>query len=158
MVMIDATFYQNLPKKRIAAGVLFLNSDGQILLVKPTYKETWEVPGGITEANESPQACAEREVKEELGLDISISKLLCLDYVADLPEKGDSLQMIFDGGTLSDEQISAIKLQTEELSEYRFFSPDNINVVFKDKLRFRIQKALEAKREDTAVYIENPYK
>ena len=156
--MIDNSFYQSLPKKRIASGALIMNDKGQILLVKPTYKETWEVPGGITELDESPRACLEREIKEELGLDISISKLLCLDYVADLPEKGDSLQMIFDGGILSEKQIKAIKLEAKELSEYRFFSPDNIDVFFKDKLRFRVQKALEAKREDTALYIENPYK
>ena len=156
--MIDASFYQNLPKKRIAGGALFFNGKGQVLLVKPTYKETWEVPGGITELNESPRTCVEREMKEELGLGVSISKLLCLDYVADLPEKGDSLQMIFDGGVLSDEQIAAIKLDAKELSEYRFFEPDNIDVFFKDKLRYRLQKALEAKREDIALYIENPYR
>jgi 8-oxo-dGTP diphosphatase len=156
--MIDTAFYQNLPKKRIAAGALILNDKGQLLLVKPTYKETWEVPGGITELNESPRACVEREIKEQMGLELSISKLLCLDYVADLPEKGDSLQMIFDGGVLSEEQIKAIKLQAEELSEFRFFDANNIDVIFKDKLRLRMQKALEAKREDTALYIENPYK
>jgi ADP-ribose pyrophosphatase YjhB (NUDIX family) len=155
--MIDTAFYQNLPKKRIAAGALILNDKGQMLLVKPTYKETWEVPGGITESNESPRACVEREIKEELGLDITISKLLCLDYVTDLPEKGDSLQMIFDGGILSEEQIKSIKLEAKELSEYRFFNPDNIDVVFKDKLRFRMQKAWEAKLEDTALFVENPY-
>lgn len=155
--MIDTSFYQNLPKKRIAAGALILNDKGQMLLVKPTYKETWEVPGGITEFNESPRACVEREIKEELGLDIAIAQLLCLDYVADLPEKGDSLQMIFDGGVLSDQQIKLIKLEVKELSEYRFFDPENINVIFKDKLRFRVKKALEAKRGDTAIYTENPY-
>lgn len=35
---------------------------------------------------------------------------------------------------------------------------DNIDVFFKDKLRYRLQKALEAKREDAALYIENPYR
>jgi 8-oxo-dGTP diphosphatase len=56
-----------LPTKRIAASVLFTGSDGRILLVEPTYKDYWEVPGGAVEAGESPRAAAVREVGEELG-------------------------------------------------------------------------------------------
>ncbi len=156
--MIDTNFYHNLPKKRIAAGALIMNDKGEVLLVKPTYKETGEVPGGITEADESPRVTVECEVKEALGLDLSISRLLCVDYVADLPEKGDSLQMIFDGGILSEVQIHSIGLDAKELSEYRFFEPDNIDVLFKDKLRLRVKKAWEAKCNGVALYIENPYR
>ena len=43
----DDEFYQSLPKKRMAAGCLFFDAHGWILLVKPTYKPTWEIPGGV---------------------------------------------------------------------------------------------------------------
>ena len=58
-----------LPAKRAAAAVLFTDPEGRVLLVEPTYKPTWEIPGGTVELNESPFAAAAREVKEELGLD-----------------------------------------------------------------------------------------
>lgn len=41
---------------------------GRVLLVQPTYKPTWEVPGGSVEAGESPAAAAAREVAVELGV------------------------------------------------------------------------------------------
>jgi len=31
---------------RVAAGVLFRDAQGRVLLVKPTYKDGWDIPGG----------------------------------------------------------------------------------------------------------------
>lgn len=39
----------------------------------------WEFPGGKVEAGETPAACAERECREELGVDIAVGRPL--DYV-----------------------------------------------------------------------------
>ncbi|WP_412102692.1 NUDIX domain-containing protein [Plantactinospora sp. KLBMP9567] len=34
-------------------GLLFTDPAGRVLLVEPTYKEHWEIPGGCVEADES---------------------------------------------------------------------------------------------------------
>ena len=57
--------------KRIAAGALFLNQQQRVLLVNPTYKTHWEIPGGMVEENEAPGAACRREISEELGLDMT---------------------------------------------------------------------------------------
>ena len=49
---------------RVAAGVLFRDVEGRILLVKPSYKEGWDIPGGYVEPGESPKQAAAREVRE----------------------------------------------------------------------------------------------
>ena len=54
---------------RVAAGALFLDAEGRVLLVHPTYKDTWDIPGGYVERGESPAAACRREVLEELGID-----------------------------------------------------------------------------------------
>jgi hypothetical protein len=38
-----------LARKRMAAGALFRDEDGRVLLVNPTYKPTWDLPGGRRE-------------------------------------------------------------------------------------------------------------
>ena len=38
-------YHQSLPKKRISAGCLFFDRSRRLLIVKPTYKEGWEIPG-----------------------------------------------------------------------------------------------------------------
>lgn len=42
-------FYNSLLKKQIAAGVLFFDNKGELLIVKPSYKNHWSVPGGVIE-------------------------------------------------------------------------------------------------------------
>ena len=57
-----------LPRKRMGAAVLLSDHDGRVLLVEPTYKDYWEIPGGSVEADESPYTAVVREIREELGL------------------------------------------------------------------------------------------
>ena len=62
--------------KRKGSSIIFINDTGQILLFlrdnKPDlpYPNMWDVPGGHVEANESPEKCIIREMKEEMDLDI----------------------------------------------------------------------------------------
>ncbi|MGH3806638.1 MAG: NUDIX domain-containing protein, partial [Pseudonocardiaceae bacterium] len=39
-------------RKRVAAKAVMRDRVGRILLVNPTYKEYWDLPGGMVEANE----------------------------------------------------------------------------------------------------------
>jgi hypothetical protein len=41
-----------LARERMGAGVLFRDAAGQALLVEPTYKDYWEIPGGAVVADE----------------------------------------------------------------------------------------------------------
>ncbi|WP_433259836.1 NUDIX domain-containing protein [Actinosynnema sp. CS-041913] len=54
-------------RKRVSAKVVICDKGGRVLLVNPTYKQYWDLPGGMAEANESPITAAVREVEEELG-------------------------------------------------------------------------------------------
>src|SRR3989475_12796240 len=64
-------------RKRVGADVILRDRAGRLLLVDPTYKPDWDVPGGMAEANEPPHEAARRELREELGLDLPVSELLC---------------------------------------------------------------------------------
>lgn len=60
-----------------AAGVV-IEKDGKILLVKRKYepcKGDWCLPAGFMEYDESPEQCALRETKEELGVDVELDGL-----------------------------------------------------------------------------------
>ena len=49
-----AGFHRSLPMKRMGAGALIRDLDGNVLMVKPSYKDGWELPGGAVEDDESP--------------------------------------------------------------------------------------------------------
>ncbi|MGZ4752474.1 MAG: NUDIX domain-containing protein [Oryzihumus sp.] len=67
---------------RVGAGALITNPSHEVLLVKPTDKDAWEISGGLVEAGESPRAAATRELREELGLDVTVGRLLAVDWDA----------------------------------------------------------------------------
>jgi 8-oxo-dGTP diphosphatase len=70
-----------IPKMRTTA-ILVFNKGGHVLLQKrdniPTILEPgkWDVWGGHCEAGETPEACASRELREEIGVEITDSTAL----------------------------------------------------------------------------------
>lgn len=70
-------YVAGLARKRMAAGVLFRDAAGRVLLVEPPYKPNWRIPGGAVEADESPWTAATRELAEELSVGQGIGS--CVD-------------------------------------------------------------------------------
>ncbi|QQS60356.1 NUDIX hydrolase [Candidatus Falkowbacteria bacterium] len=146
--------YSNLPKKRMGSGIILLNEHNEILLTKSPYKDYWTVPGGSVDENESPRRACIREIKEEIGLDILDVRFMCVDYQNN-SEKGESLQFLFYGGILTQQQIHAITLQEEEISEYTFLPLLEAQKLLGKLLGIRIEKCLEAYKNNQALYLEN---
>ncbi|MEM7030085.1 MAG: NUDIX hydrolase [Chloroflexota bacterium] len=147
--------YQSLPKKRMGAGCLFFNTQNEVLLVKPGYKPTWEIPGGIVEEDESPQQCCQREVHEELGLNKVIDRLLVLDYNRRDGDKTESLMFVFYGGTLTTQEIEQITLPDDELVGFQFFTQDGLPDALSESLRDRILRAWRQVGQSGTLYREN---
>ncbi len=148
------TYQKTLPQKRISAGCLLFDSQGQLLVVNPTYKKNWEIPGGTVEKHESPRHGCEREVLEELGLQISLSTLLGVDYIADAKRRTEALAFIFYGGVLDAAQIDAIRLPQSELSEYRFIDTGDGLTLLNRRLRRRVSRCLDALAAGQTHYLE----
>ncbi len=49
----------------VAAGLLMRDDAGRMLMVRPTYKDGCDIPGGYVEPDESPAEAARRELREE---------------------------------------------------------------------------------------------
>src|SRR5690554_3289553 len=63
----------------LGVKVLVRNRYGEILLVKPVYASTWQIPGGGVERFEHPRDAGVREVREETGIDIAETELVLED-------------------------------------------------------------------------------
>lgn len=70
--------------KKIEVVAAILHRDGAYFATQRGYGEfegMWEFPGGKIESGESREVALKREIREELGVDITIDKFLCTtDY------------------------------------------------------------------------------
>src|SRR6266851_5525075 len=119
-------YVASLARKRMAAGALFRGEAGGVLLVDPVYRETWDLPGGAVEAEESPQTACRREVAEELGLDRPVGRVLAVDWVPSRPGRPEGLIVVYDGGVLTARDIEAIIVQEGELAGFAFVRPGEV--------------------------------
>ncbi len=150
----DEEYYKMLPKKQVGTAVLFFNREGELLILKPDYKESWLVPGGSAEEDESPLQCAIRETKEEIGLDVSEMRLVGVYHSLKKGMYPDSLKFIFFGGVLRDDQISQIRLQKEELDEFKFVLPAVAMPLLSLSLKKSILGCLKAIKENSFAYLD----
>lgn len=141
----------------MAAGLLLFNAEDQVLLVEPTYKPHWDLPGGIVEADESPRDAAQREIAEELGLNCAAGRLLVLDWVLPTADRPEGVVTVFDGKVLSAAEVARIVVPPEELHGFGFFDLSEVGSVLPPVLARRMTAAVKACRDNTTVYLEDGY-
>jgi 8-oxo-dGTP diphosphatase len=137
-------------RPRVSSGALFFAADGRFLLVDPTYKEFWNLPGGGVDEGETPLAACVREIHEELGLTPPIGPLLASAWTP------TGIFFVFDGGVLSPAQQAAIELPPDELAAYAFVTEDQARTMLPPSRLPVLRAALDAKAEAATRYVEIP--
>ncbi len=145
----------SLARKWMAAGALCRDQAGHVLLVDPVYRDTWDVPGGMVEAEESPHAACRREVSEETGLHLPLGRVLAVDWVPSQPDYPEGLVVIYDGGVLSPGEIAAITVPADELDGFAFVPPDQVAARVRPIVARRIRACLSALGTGTVAALDN---
>ena len=150
---LDAdAWYASLPTLHAAAGALITDEGGDVLLVKPNYREYWTLPGGILEHGEPPHTGCAREVEEELGIALTPGPLLVVDWAPPEGQRPRSfVYFLFDGGVLADTR--EIRLQAAELDAFRLTRPDELPRFLPQFLAARVTAALAARASGAAIYL-----
>lgn len=139
----------------VASGVLLFDSEDRVLLVDPTYKPGWEFPGGVVEPGEAPVHAGVREVAEELDVRLTGAlSLLVVDWERPSPPAFGGLRLLFDGGRLSERQITELRLPSAELRGWRFVSESAAAELLPEMRRERLRWALRARRLGRPLYLE----
>lgn len=137
--------------RRVAAHALIRDDAGRVLLVEPTYGPTWLLPGGAVERDEPPRVGCAREVREELGVDVAVGRLLVLEWVGPRADLTEGLMLVYDGGRLTGEP----RLPPDELSDHRWVVPGEVGRFADGELTRRVAAALAAERDGTVAELED---
>jgi 8-oxo-dGTP diphosphatase len=141
------------PRIPASASALIFDTGGRLLILKPTYKKGWTIPGGQIEASgESPWEACQRETREECGLEIAIARLVCVDFRRPKPNRPGGVRFLFDCGRFTVEQLSELRLQAGEIDEHRFAQLAEATALLSRPIRHRVAAAVAAKR---CVYLQD---
>ena len=107
---------------KVGVGGL-IEQDGRLLLLQRTqapFEQSWNLPAGYAEIDESPPQTVVREVCEETGLHIEVERLIDVYFFADDP-RGNGILIVYKcrcvGGKLT---------ATAEGANPTFFAADDI--------------------------------
>jgi 8-oxo-dGTP diphosphatase len=143
-----------LPRKRLIAHVLMRDEAGRALLCETQFKTDWELPGGIVEPGEAPRLAAAREVREELGIELAVGRLLVADWMPPYLGWEDAVELIFDGGLITPAQIEQYILQPSEIKRIRLCTLDDARDLVTELSHRRLTLAAQLTPPAT-LYLEN---
>ncbi len=86
-------------------------------------------------------------IQEELGLEVWVEKLLCVDYKVQQKAREEGMELVFFGGILGEQIIGQIQLQAEELLEFRFVKLEEAVILLSPWSARRLPFAVRAERE-----------
>jgi ADP-ribose pyrophosphatase YjhB (NUDIX family) len=149
----DVLAEELLPAVPASAGAMIFDRAGRLLILKPTYKSGWAIPGGVMEADgETPWDACRREVREECGLEVRGGRLACVDFRPTGNGQPGGIRFLFDCGQADDADLAAITLQAEEIAESRILPLEEALPLLRPRIRRRVRAATRQRR---CVYLEN---
>ena len=145
---------------RAGVGVLLVDEQGRVLLTLrrlPPESDCWSIVGGKLDFLEQLEDCAIREAREEVGVEITIERLLC---VADhrLPrERQHWIAPAFLGRIMSGEARNCEPHKTREIRWFAFAElPVNLTMTARNAIRAYAASPKSLKSDTTKLDPLNP--
>lgn len=142
-----------IPAIPASAGAMIFDRKHRLLILKPTYKGGWTIPGGVMEpGGETPWEACRREVAEECGLQLQAARLACVDFRPPGAGRPGGMRFLFDCGAVDDASLAAVVLQPEEISDSRLVGLPEALSLLAGPVRRRVKAASKSKK---CRYLEN---
>jgi ADP-ribose pyrophosphatase YjhB (NUDIX family) len=115
-----------------AGAMCFIEDrEGRVLLVRQPYREGWGLPGGFLKRGETAEACAVREVREEVGLDVELSGPARMF----IDERKRGIEAVFRARPVQPADLGRVGPVSPELVETGWFAPDALPALQRETAR-----------------------
>jgi 8-oxo-dGTP pyrophosphatase MutT (NUDIX family) len=115
-----------LPTKRVISQGLLRDERGRVLLCELTYKQEWDLPGGVVEVGEAPSIGLVRELQEELGITVEVRDLITVNWLPAWRGWDDACIFLFDLGVVDSSVTLDMTLQTTEIKSVQWCDAETV--------------------------------
>lgn len=128
----------------------FIHQNGKLLIAKRADTKKflpgiYEIPGGHVEFGETPELALQREVKEEIGIDVVVGEPFAVfSYLSSTDRHG--VEIDYYATLASDDQV--VQLNPADHSEYRWIGPDEVDAIFDYNVEVRTKLAASGPYRD----------
>ncbi|MBL7169852.1 MAG: NUDIX domain-containing protein [Candidatus Aenigmarchaeota archaeon] len=112
-------------KPSLVVAGLIINQEGKVLLCRSRkWNNLWIVPGGHIEYGESIEDAIKREIKEEVGLDIELKKVL---FVQELIEPKDYIKKkhLISLECVCSTKDNNVEIDDDEIQDHKWIEPED---------------------------------
>ena len=135
----------------VGVGGFIHDEGGKVLMIKRKFepnKGRWSLPGGLVEVGETLEEAARREVREEVGIDVTLEGVLqVVDEV--ITDENDRVKYHFILIDYLMSPLSTAITLNDESEEFAWFEPeqvDGLDVTKNTRLIFRKFAEMRRKR------------
>ena len=90
-----------------------------------TYKQEWDLPGGVVDPHESPAHAVIREIREEMQVEVSPPTLVAVNWLPPWRGWDDAMLFVFDLG-IDDDVVTRAHLEPRELRALHWCTLDQV--------------------------------
>jgi ADP-ribose pyrophosphatase YjhB (NUDIX family) len=110
------------PGYTVGAMCFIERDDGDLLLVRLSYRERWGVPGGLLKRGEDPGEAARREVLEEVGLTIELTG----EPAVVVDGEAQRVDVVYRARVAAGQDAEEARPRSAEIMETRWFPPSEL--------------------------------
>jgi 8-oxo-dGTP diphosphatase len=141
----------NIAAPEAAAHAVLVDERGWVLIVRPSYKRRWHLPGGYVHIGETPTSAVTREVFEELGIRPELRGPVTVSWA---PHGGADRLLFTYTGRLTEELRQAVSIDGAEIIGWTTLDPERLEERLHQRLAARIRASIEADECGQVQYIE----
>lgn len=104
-------------KGKIAQKALIVK-DGKVLITRDSRDNCFELPGGRLDAGEEPMSGILREIREELGIEAYVKRILSVQKMFHGRDKEDMIVIFYEA--LMKNEDAEFKVDSEEVAEMQW--------------------------------------
>ena len=137
------------PTPNISVRTIIRNKNNEVLFVRESKDNCYSLPGGWCDLYDSPSEAARKEVSQEAGLEVKITRLvgvlskMSVDETKGTPE----YVLVFEG-----EALSEFHEHCHETNDVRFFKEDELPPLSKKVAKEYIIRMLEASKNKETIF------